>query len=194
MMSLSCLRRPSEAEVGVAVETVTDCPAVELRPLEPGDRASVLEVFEGLSPRSRELRFLTAKPRLTAADLRQLTQVDQHHHVAILALHRGRPIAVGRFVRDDRDPQCADVAMAVVDAAQSRGVATMLAAALVRRAREVGVRRFTVMMVRDNEPALRLMQRASGDVEPLGIAADTAEFMLTLPDVEHDPDRAGARS
>ena len=58
----------------------------ELRALDPGDEAAVLEVFAGLGPRSRELRFLTPKPRLSSADLHQLTAVDHHDHVAILAV------------------------------------------------------------------------------------------------------------
>ena len=77
-MSTSCLTRPCEP--------LSYLTTVELRLLEPGDRGAVLEVFAGLGSHSRELRFLTPKPRLTSTDLRQLADVDQHDHVAILAI------------------------------------------------------------------------------------------------------------
>src|SRR5689334_12893621 len=67
-------------EPGPTTETV------RLTPLEPGDRASLLEIFNGLGDRSRQQRFLTAKPRLTESDLRHLTAVDNHDHVALLAV------------------------------------------------------------------------------------------------------------
>jgi ribosomal protein S18 acetylase RimI-like enzyme len=177
-MSVSCLSRPCEAD------TPSHGSAVELRPLEPGDRGAVLEIFAGLGPRSRELRFLTAKPRLTSADLRQLTEVDQHDHVAILAVSapHGRPIGVARFVREPEHPYSADVAVAVVDDWQDRGIGTMLTNALVRRAHEVGVRRFTMAMAPHNEGAVRLLHRAPGEIERLAIDEQTAEFAITLGD------------
>ena len=175
-MSVGCLARPCEPDPSI------DVSGLELRPLEPGDRGAVLEIFEGLGPRSRQLRFLAAKPRLTTADLRQLTDVDQYDHVAILAVdaRHGRPIGVARFVREPEDPDTADVAVAVVDDWQDRGVGTMLTTALVRRAREVGVRRFTMAMAPDNEAAVRLLHRAPGEIERLALDDETAEFALAL--------------
>jgi len=174
-MSVSCLTRPCERDPSYG-------PTVEVRPLERGDRGVVLEVFAGLGSRSRHLRFLAPKPRLTSADLRQLTDVDQHDHVALVAVaaQGGRPIGVARFVRDREDPHSADVAVAIVDAWQDRGVGTTLVQALVRRAREVGVRRFTMMMAPHNEGAVRLLHRAPGEIERLAIDDHTAEFALTL--------------
>jgi RimJ/RimL family protein N-acetyltransferase len=162
---------------------------VELRPLERGDTGAVLEVFAGLGPRSRQLRFLTSKPRLTSADLRQLTAVDHHDHVALLAVSgpHGRPIGIARFVRDRVHPNDADVAVAVVDAWQGRGVGTLLADALVRRARVAGVHRFTLVMAAHNDGALRLLSRCSGQIERLALDGETAEFAVTLGDSTPTP-------
>jgi RimJ/RimL family protein N-acetyltransferase len=177
-MSVTCLARPCDPDPSI------DIAAVELRPLEPGDTCAVLEVFAGLDAQSRRLRFLTAKPRLTAGDLRQLTAVDHHDHVAVLAVStaQDRPIGVARFVRDPDRPESADVAVAVVDAWQGRGVGTMLKSALVRRALEVGVRRFTMAMSPHNEAAVRLLHRAPGEIERLALDDETAEFALVLGD------------
>ncbi len=176
-MSTSSMPRPFDAEPSSYGAQVV------LRPLERGDTGSVLEVFAGLGDHSRALRFLAPKPRLTAADLRQLTAVDHCDHVALLAVApHGRPIGVARFVRDPECPDSADVAVAVVDAWQDRGIGTLLAHGLVRRALEVGVRRFTMMMAPHNEGAVRLLHRAPGEIERLAIDDETAEFAFTFGD------------
>ena len=156
----------------------------ELRLLEPGDTDTVQEIFDGLGPRSRELRFLTPKPRLTKADLRLLAGVDHEDHVAILAFSEGRPVGVARFVRDPEVPSSADIAVVVIDRFQNRGVATMLTSELVRRARAVGVRRFTLVMARDNEAARRLLSRAPGRIERVAADRETEEFAVTLHDTQ----------
>jgi len=159
---------------------------IELRPVEAGDTPAVLEVFAGLGPRSRELRFLSAKPRLTSADLSQLTAVDQHDHVAILAVAQPerRLVGIARFVREASRPETADVALAVVDDWQSRGIGTRLVSALVARAREVGVRRFTMAMSVGNEAALRLLGATASVVEQLDVDAGVAEYAVDLDSVD----------
>jgi len=182
-MSVGCLTTPAAAAARpVGTENSS---GVGLRLLERGDADAVLEVFAGLGPRSRELRFLAPKPRLTAADVRQLTAVDHRDHVAILAVspRHGRPIGVARFVRTLEDPQTADVAVAVVDAWQNQGVGTLLATALAQRAREAGVRRLALVMSSDNEPAVRLLHRVRGTIHRLAIDRDTAEFAVSLDDL-----------
>lgn len=77
---------------------------VRLRPLGAGETGPLLEVFAALGPRSRELRFMGPRLRLTAADLHQLTDVDGHDHVALVAESAdGRPVGIARFVRSADD-------------------------------------------------------------------------------------------
>lgn len=152
---------------------------IVVKPLSPGDAETVLCVFEGLGPRSRELRFLTAKPRLTGRDLSALTDVDGHDRVALVARRDGRPIGIARLVRDDSDPASADVAIAVVDAWQDRWVGTRLAHALADRAQELGITRFTIEMAQDNEPARRLLHRVADQVTRIGIGNGSVEYVAT---------------
>jgi len=163
-------------------ERLPDGAEVLLRPLEPEDADLLLEIFDQLGPRSRERRFLTPKHTLTSTDLRQLTAVDHHDHEAVVALSAtdGRPVGVARFVRISADPGTADVAVVVVDAWQSRGLGTVLASSLLGRARELGVRRFSVLMARDNEAAVRLMHRVLGEVEQSELNRETAVFVVSL--------------
>ncbi len=153
---------------------------VHIRPLEDGETGPVLGVFDGLRARSRELRFMSPKFRLTVTDLCHLTHVDGRDRVALVAeLPDGRPIGIARFVRSDTDSSAADVAVAVVDRWQRRGIGRRLARALAEYAASVGVRRFTVDMMRENTGALRLMHHA-GDVRPVSLDEHSAEYEVTL--------------
>jgi GNAT superfamily N-acetyltransferase len=154
---------------------------VRIRPLEDGETGPVLAVFDGLHARSRELRFMSPKFRLTPTDLCQLTHVDGRDRVALVAeLPDGRPVGIARFVRDPRDASAADVAVAVVDGWQRRGIGALLAKALAERARGAAVCRFTVMMLRENEGAARLMRRVGGNAHPLAVDDESAEYEITL--------------
>lgn len=156
-------------------------PVVEVRPLQDGDRTTLLEVFRGLSPRSRRHRFLTPKPRLTESELRQLTAVDHRDHVAIVAATAGdgRPVGIARFIRWADRPDSADMAVEVVDAWQHRGVGKLLTSALAQRALELGIRRFTVVIQSDNEAALRLVQQGR-EVTQIAACSGTWELEVVL--------------
>jgi hypothetical protein len=56
----------------------------------------------------------------------------------------------------------------------------VLASSLLSRARELGVRRFSLLMAHDNEAAVRLMHRVLGDVEHSEVNSETAEFVVSL--------------
>ena len=184
MAAVTCL--PCEP-YGVR-ESLPDGSELFLRPLEPDDGHLLHAVFDGMGPRSRERRFLTPKPTLTSADLRQLTAVDHCDHEAVVAFSGDRPVGVARMVRLRDDAEAADVAVAVVDAWQARGVGTALASFLVTRARELRIRRFSVLMAQDNEGAVRLMHRVLGDVERATMDGETAEFVVSL-----EPPHRGGR-
>ena len=113
---------------------------VTIRDLVPDNRALIADAFERLSPRSRFLRFLSPIPALSKRMLDQLTDVDQDRHVALVALQDGAVVGVVRFVRDDRDPSVADVAITVVDATQGRGLGRTLLTTLRDVAAGLGVR------------------------------------------------------
>ncbi len=166
----------------VAAQPELGMPDLTVEPLQRGDTVAVLEVFEHLGARSRRHRFLGPKPRLASADLRSLTSVDDRNHVALVARDPdGRAIAIARFVRV-RGSGTAEVAVEVVDAYQGRGLGTLLVTALMGRARDVGVTRFSVLMALDNLRAARLMRRMSPEVTRIGGGHGTAEFEVALTD------------
>jgi acetyltransferase len=144
--------------------TLRDGTAVEIRPIRADDKARLAAGHARLSPETQRRRYLTAKPRLTAGDLRYLTEVDGHDHVALVAVLPQQPdfiVAVGRFVRLAGDPEAAEFAIVVGDELQGLGLGSQLAELLAQRAAAEGVKRFTATTEVDNDPAQRLIARIS---------------------------------
>ena len=130
--------------------------------LHGGDRASVLEVFDGMSERSRRLRFHGPKPRLREAEIDTLVDVGccGREAVAAVDLVTGAVVGTARFVRDADDPLSAEVAFEVVDHCQGHGIGQRLVAELSGLARREGIERFHASVVPGNEPALALLRGA----------------------------------
>src|SRR5207244_12521714 len=74
---------------------------ITIRPLRDGDRAPIEALFERLGPRSRQLRFGGAKPRLSDRELSALSHVDGGRHVLVAYLSGDpKPAGIARLVRD----------------------------------------------------------------------------------------------
>jgi GNAT superfamily N-acetyltransferase len=131
---------------------------LDVREIRPDDKPLISAGFARLSPQSVYRRFLSAKPSLSAAELRYLTEVDGVDHYALVALSGPSIVAVARFVRLRDDPAAAEVAVTVCDELQGRGVGKALGLVLADAARERGIRSFTADILAENVPARRLMR------------------------------------
>jgi GNAT superfamily N-acetyltransferase len=148
--------------------SLSDGTQLFVRHVCPGDKDLIAKAWLQLSEQSQRRRFLAAKPRLTVADLRYLTEVDQENHVALIAVNAGDPsqmVGAGRFVRLADDPETAEVAVTVADHLHGRGVGKQLGILLADEARRRGVKRFSASILSDNVPALRLMAAMSERLE-----------------------------
>ena len=126
---------------------------VLIRPIRATDKDLLAAGHARLSEETIRRRFLAAKPRLTSTDLRYLTEVDGHNHVAFVAVLEDAPeqmVAVGRFVRLAGEPEAAEFAIVIADALQGQGLGSHLGELLADAARERGVRRFTATTLSDN--------------------------------------------
>ena len=176
-----------EVEQGEVVR-LRDGSKVLIRAVVPADRDLFVEGFEHFGMESRQARFLGLKKQLTDAELDFLTQVDHADHEAIGAVHTatGAGLGVARMMRDQECPgECAEAAVAVVDAWQGRGLGAALLGRLVARARELGIERFRAVLRTDNRAMLTLFQRA-GDVRVRdregGVTTIEVELPLDGPD------------
>jgi ribosomal protein S18 acetylase RimI-like enzyme len=141
--------------------TLRDGAFVELRPIAPEDKSLLLAVFQRLSKESRYRRFSRSFSELPPTLLTYFTEVDHSHREAIIALEpgSGQALGVARYVRLSGDPEAAEVAVAVIDDWQRRGLAPALLTELSRRAHHAGVRRFVALVRADNRDALALFRR-----------------------------------
>jgi GNAT superfamily N-acetyltransferase len=133
---------------------------VRVRPLVWSDRAIYERAVLNLSPRSRYFRFFSPMPRLSERLLDQMTHTDGRHHVAYLALtpDEATAVAAARYIRDSHDPETAELAIAVADDWQRRGVGRQLVGRMVEHARLAGLESLTGMAMRENRAATGLLK------------------------------------
>ena len=155
---------------------------IEVRQVRASDKDAIAAGFDRLSPESRYRRFFSPMNRLSAADLRYLTEVDHRDHEAIVGISpSGDPVGVARYVRTEA-PTEAEVAVAIVDDWQGRGAATALLERLIERARENGIERFVAVVLQENAEALELFRNITPDQPtPRRTAAGQLELVIDLP-------------
>ena len=133
-------------------------------------------VFEGLSARSRYLRFHSPTPRLTASARRVLVDVDGERHAAVCARIGGDPVGIARMIKTN---ECAaEIAVAVVDLWQRRGVGRRLLEELTSVAARMGVAELHGDVLPDNEAMLALVRKVLPGVR---LTREIDTFTLSYP-------------
>lgn len=155
---------------------------VRVRPIQPDDKRLLADAFQRLSAESRRRRFLTPATELSAEDLAYLTEVDHRRHEAVVAIDPADGSIVGsaRYVQVPRERETAEVAVAVVDDWQRRGVATALLSYLSRRARENGIESFRAYVSSENAVVVDALSRAGASRAPSSGASEI-EFNVEVP-------------
>jgi acetyl coenzyme A synthetase (ADP forming)-like protein len=183
--------RPADPDY-VADALLRDGGWIHLRAMRPDDRARLVEHFQQLSARSVYYRFFGAKRRLTDAELDAFTRVDFVHRVALVATlvdehGEERIIGVGRYGVIDESAGSADIAFAVADAHQGRGIGTVLLEHLATIARRQGIREFAADVLGENNQMLELFA-SSGFVATR--SWDGGVVHLTFPTEDTDVARS----
>lgn len=145
-------------------------PGVEIRPLTASDRDRLSEAFTRLSQDTRLRRFHGLANQLSEHDLDRLTDLDHHRHEALaaIAVETGAIVGVARYIVLPEDPEAAEVAVAVDDAWQGRGIGGQLMSELLDRARDEGITRMVAYVSTDNHRVLSWIARAGGVVRAYG--------------------------
>lgn len=120
---------------------------VRIRPTSPADLDALRAFFAALSSETLRLRFLSPLREVPESKLREFTMADDRTHVAWVAETRSaaadRPtdlIAEARYIRG-AESDSAELALVVADGWRRLGLGTLLMFALLRHARQAGVRR-----------------------------------------------------
>lgn len=161
-------------ETGEFRGTLSCGTTVSARPIRPGDGPSLQCGLKRLSPQGNVYRFLQHRKTFTEQELHYLTHCDNIDHFArILAVvdADGREvdaIGVARFVRDQSDPELAEVAIVLVDEWQGRGGGTILLGALAADAWKAGIRRWHGPIFAENTVSRKLLSKFGRLLEARG--------------------------
>jgi ribosomal protein S18 acetylase RimI-like enzyme len=141
----------------------TNAGTVRVQRLRNGDARTVMGVFERLSERSRRARFNGPKPCLSVGELRQLASVDRTRYVLVAYVDGDpQPIAIARVVRDGRS---AEIAFAVADEYQRRGIGSVVVGKLIADARAAGITEIVALVSSNNRAAIALLHRVLNAIE-----------------------------
>jgi GNAT superfamily N-acetyltransferase len=166
----------------------------DVHPLAPGDAGHAVDtVFAQLSPRSRYLRFHSPVHRLTGPVRARLVDLDGRCRAAVVAVVRdpdGRgPVGIARLARSG--PGSAEIAVAVADAWQRRGIGSRLVIAIAELAESLGYSTLSGAVLPENVAMLGLVRRIfpwvrlqyDGDAVQLGIRLGAAAWTITDEDL-----------
>lgn len=143
---------------------LNDGASLELRTIRPSDKAALAEAFRRLSVQSRRQRFLSSKTELTEEELRSLTECDGENEYAVVAVMAERSdvqteiVGVARFSRLHHGSPIAEIAVAVGDEWQRRGLGRQLLERIVTAAAERGVTQVDGMALADNHQINALLR------------------------------------
>jgi len=142
-----------------------DGSTLRLQAPAPVDFDDIKAFYDGLSPESRYLRFhgIGRTDTVARADA-EASGVDR---LALISRHDGRVVAVASY-DGLREPGVAEVAFAVADDDQRRGIGMRMLEQLAAIAADRGIHRFDAEVVDANGPMLRVFEHAGFAVRRRG--------------------------
>lgn len=165
------------------MHTLPDGTQILIRPIQASDKVRLSVALSRLSRETIQRRFLAAKPKLSSSELRYLTEVDGHDHIALVAVLAAEPdsiVAVARCVRMPQLPDTAEFAIVVGDPLQGLGLGSLLARELATAARSSGIRRFSATMAGENVAVRRLIAHFTDTLEHEHVDRGVREVVVKL--------------
>ena len=134
---------------------------ITIRAIRPDDRERIVKAFRGLDRSSVYLRFFSQKKELEDEELRRVTECDGVSEVALVATvgsgDREIIVGLGEYARSGA---AADIAFAVEEDFQRRGIASRLLRQLADIARANGIGRFEADVLAENTPMLNVLRNS----------------------------------
>ena len=151
------------------------------------DAADLSDFYRRLSPESRRRRFLSCGTRPDTDLARAFTEGQRTGFVGILhepGPNGGAVVAHASVQPDGEDS--AEIAFAVADDMQGRGIGRALMEVVVQHARRVGLRRLNAMLYADNAPMRRLLRNAGCELRSDRMDLGIEEVALDVRDLARD--------
>jgi GNAT superfamily N-acetyltransferase len=172
---------PAQDQIDSPRLVLRDGTVASVRTATAADREAIRQFFHELSPDSRRKRFFTlAEP--SDSIIERIADSSDPHRSLTLIVHRLRsenlrPVAVASYIADG--PRVAEVAFAVDDRFQGKGLSTLLLERLAIRASQSGFEKFQATTLSDNMPMLEVF-RDSGFAIRSKTTAGVVELQLSL--------------
>lgn len=147
------------------VVTLKDGTRAAIRPIRRDGIDKLLEGISKLSERSRRMRFLSNRADFSAEEVRHLVETDGFNTVTfVLAVlddndREIESVAAAHSIRLKPQSDTAEIAVAVLDAWQNKGVGSALMKRLRAHARESGVRKWMAYIASENQAMRHLLQK-----------------------------------
>jgi GNAT superfamily N-acetyltransferase len=134
---------------------------IRIRHVQPSDKALLRDGLARFSRQSTYQRFFTPVVRFSEDQLEYLTNVDGAEHVALGALDvtggTEHGVGIARYIRLPETPDVAEAAVSVIDAYQSRGIGSLLLAALSQFAAARSIHTFRAYVLAGNRRFLQYL-------------------------------------
>jgi len=160
-----------------ATVVLRDGSTLAVRPIRPDDEGDLARFFTDLSMESRVFRFFAAISNADAL-AKQLVDVDYTTRYGILAVAGAERRLVGHAMYVATEPRKAELALAVADAYQGRGLGTILLGQLGEAAAAAGIEVMEAIVKPENHHMLKLL-RESGF--PMSVRSEPGEIHAELP-------------
>jgi RimJ/RimL family protein N-acetyltransferase len=171
MVETAAVTEPQETQL-------RDGSTAVVRPIAPTDVAAWRNFYSRLSERSVYRRFFGQHPYPSDAEVEYFVTVDGSERMAFVVERDGAILGIGRY--DLIGTLGAEVAFAVADDDQGKGVGTVLLNSLIEHAAQQGIHRFLAATLAENTAALNVFRRAGFTVESTTRAGET-RVALDLP-------------
>jgi len=144
-----------------AIEVLRTGRRVEIRALRPEDRSDLLAAVDRTSTESLYRRFFGVRRGFTEQEVDFFLNVDFANHVALVAVveESGLPVIAGGGRYIILQPGKAEVAFAVVDQYQGKGIGGALMRHLAAIARGAGITELIADVLSDNIPMLKVFEK-----------------------------------
>ena len=154
-----------------------------IRPIKISDEPRLKDFVYSLSDQSMYRRFMSRRTDMPHERLQQLVVIDYTREVALLAFATSDGdaeliLGVGRYYIDP-DRHQAEVAFAVRDDHQARGIGTELLAYMTYLAKREGLLGFTAEVLAENKPMLHTFEKGGFDIRKTTVAG-VCELTMTF--------------
>ena len=163
---------------------LTDGTKVLVRPIVPEDEPLLHEAVAAMSERTVYFRFFSPLKRMPDALAHRLAVVDYNDRFALVATTnkpggKERIVGVARYDRV-AGTDVAEVAVAVIDEYQRRGLGSALMTILGKVAGEHGIKTFTLIVLPENQQMLGLL-RKMGWIHRAKLSGGVYDISFELP-------------